>query len=343
MSAARVLKYAAGIVGVLIALGLVALLVLWRSVSGGGGATVSEQNVHDFGTVVQGERVEHAFALPNEGEGELVIAAVTSWIGSVTGVDSVIPPGGSGRIALALETDRAKGPVRGQIRVEFGGDRGGETETFELRGRVVLPLELVPQERVYFFTVVGEAPEKDVELINHLDQPLEITGVVSDNPLFRVRSSMVERGRRFRFTVALDSTAPVGRHDATLTVSTSSEAYPSLEILGRAWVKDIVSTSVAEVSFSRVEFEALDIKTASQRTIRVERHRGSGFRVLRATTDLPFLDTEIEAEEKDQSFLVVLRIMPDEVGRGAFTGTLTIETNDPDFPTLELPIKGEIL
>ncbi len=126
-------------------------------------------------------------------------------------------------------------------------------------------------------------------------------------------------------------------------MSTDSREYPSLDLLAWARVKDVVSTSISELNFSRLDSKSLNMLAVSRRTVLVEKHQGTNFQVLRATTDVPFLGVEIETQEPGQSFLVHVTIVEERADKGVFEGTLVIETNDPEFARLELPIRGDIV
>lgn len=292
-------------------------------------------------TVVQGEPLEHVFAIPNTSASALVIQQVTASPGEVTHVDSVIPPQAAGRIAVRVETRAFLGMLNQAVKVEFAGNR--PPVRFRRQVRVVAPVELAPQDRVYFFTVKGEPAQREVTIINHLQRPLKLLGVTSSNPLFRPDLKTVEAGQRYQLTVVLDSATPVGRHEGTIRVATDVPAHTPLVVEGLALVKNVVNASLEELDYARVEFDALDRTAVAERTVLVEKYRGTDFRVLRAVTDVPFLSVEVAPQKPGESYLVHVRIQQNRAPRGRFQGLLRIQTNDPATRELKLPIHGEIL
>jgi hypothetical protein len=50
-----------------------------------------------------------------------------------------------------------------------------------------------------------------------------------------------------------------------------------------------------------------------------------------------------EPRADGESYLVKVALVPKRAKKGKLTGTLTIETNDPAFPKLVLPIVGTIV
>lgn len=338
MSRAKLIVLAVGAIALVVV--VVGLTSVWARFSGPG--LISRTRTHDFGDVVQGESVERVFVVGNDGASDLKIAEVIPWASTVVSVDSVVPARGEAQIRIRLDTRNLKGALNELVKVQFVG-RDQLPLWLQLRGRVVLPVQLAPADRAYFFTVVGEAPEEELEIINHQDAPLEILGVTSDNPRFRTTFRTVEAGQRYKLTIALDPMTPSGRHEAKISVRTDSRDYPSLEIEGWARVRDIVSTSISRVDFARIRFDDLDLPVVNRKTVLVAKHRGTDFQVRRATTDVSFLDVEVVPQNPGQSFLIHVKIDDRRARRGEIEGTLVIETNDPAFARLELPITGTIL
>ncbi len=332
----------AGLVVIVLAgVAVVAVAVWWKGFAGG--EAVSFTAAHDFGVVVQGEQLEHVFSVRNDKSTDLFVDRVlVTYASEVVSVDSVLPAGGEGRVRLRTDTRRLRGSLKESARIYFT-DPGLDPIWLYLQGRVVLPVEIAPQDRVYFFTVKGEAPEQEILVINHQERPLEILEVTSTNSLFRVESQEIERRNRYRLAVGLDPATPIGRHRSTITVTTDSPDYPSLEIEALAIVEDIVSTSLSRVDFPKIMYDALDMEVVGRKIVLVKKHEGVDFEVVRATTDVPFLTVEVTPDKPGESYLVYVRIVQRRAERGEFEGTLLIETNDPQFPELKLPITGTIV
>jgi len=203
-------------------------------------------------------------------------------------------------------------------------------------------IEILPQDRVYFFGVRGESPPRELLLVSHLDHPLTIRGATTDNPLFRAAVQALEAGRRYRLTVSLDPHVPAGKHEGTLRLATDDPARPELEILLRAALDEPVSATPDRVYFGRVRAADLGEPAAAERQVLVVRHRGSGFRVLGARSDLPFLDLTVVRAE-GESWLLSVRLVRARAVQGELHGTVVVRTNDAQFPELRLPVIGTVL
>jgi hypothetical protein len=73
-----------------------------------------ESTSHDFGKVIDGEKVQHRYSFKNTGKGDLVIAKVQAHCGCTSNewTRDVIPPGGEGFI-LATFDSGGKGDKEG--------------------------------------------------------------------------------------------------------------------------------------------------------------------------------------------------------------------------------------
>ena len=292
-------------------------------------------------TIVQGKPFEHVFVLPNTGRDSLVVRRVIANMGDVTHVDSVIPPASTGRIAVRVDFGQTLGVVNEAVRVDFAGNR--PSARLHVLRRVVAPIEIAPQNDFYFFTAQGEPAQRELSVVNHMDTPVTVRQVMSSNPLFHTTLTPLEAGHRYDLVVSLDTAAPVGRHSGTIRVITDSRDYPTLVAEGHALVKPVVSASLDTVDYVRVEHASLDRDATAERTVLVRKYRGTDFQVVQATTNVPFLTTDVEPDKVGESYFVRVRIRQDRAPRGRFAGTLRIETNDPTTSELTLPIRGEIL
>src|SRR2546422_169680 len=231
-------------------------LLLRQSRSDAGG--MSHATAYDFGEVVQGQPVEHEFAWRNTERTALAVdTVITAYASMLLAADSLVPAGGEGKLRLRLDTRRLLGSVNELVKVRYK-DAARRPVWFLLRGRVVAPIELAPQDRVYFFTFRGEGPDHEILVVNHQDRPLGLLAVRSDNPRFRVRTDTVAAGSRYRLTVSLDPTTPVGRDSARIELRTDSPQYPSLTIPARAFVDDVVSAFPRAVDFGQIAFNSID-------------------------------------------------------------------------------------
>ncbi len=70
-----------------------------------------EKSIHDFGKVIQGERLSYTFKFKNTGKSNLIIANTTASCGCTTSVPPKEPikPGGSGEIVITFDSKNKQG------------------------------------------------------------------------------------------------------------------------------------------------------------------------------------------------------------------------------------------
>jgi hypothetical protein len=64
------------------------------------------QNVHDFGTIIQGEKVSHIYKFKNTGKSDLIVSSVRASCGCTVPTYSKDPvkPGGEGEIEIVFDS-----------------------------------------------------------------------------------------------------------------------------------------------------------------------------------------------------------------------------------------------
>lgn len=203
-------------------------------------------------------------------------------------------------------------------------------------------VEVSPHDRAYFFTVRGSGGEQRLTLTSHAGHPLKLGEAVADSRWFHPRLKPVAPGTRWEVAIALDPATPAGRYEGTVTIATGDPAQPRVEIPVRALVEEVVSAVPAAVYFGTLRTASLGGDLGRKQVI-VTRHRGKGFQVLEAKSDLPFLTLEVAPQESGKSYRIGIALVPAKVPKGKIEGTLTIRTNDPAFPRLTLPVRGTVL
>ncbi|MDR1112880.1 MAG: DUF1573 domain-containing protein [Bacteroidales bacterium] len=78
-----------------------------------------EKTTHDFGPVIQGERVSYTFKFNNTGKSNLIISSTSSTCGCTTSAPPQAPikPGGTGEIKVMFDSKLKNGVVNNQVLV----------------------------------------------------------------------------------------------------------------------------------------------------------------------------------------------------------------------------------
>lgn len=301
----------------------------------------------DFGTVVQGKDLAHTFILRNESKVPTRITRIDGCeFCTLAPFDSVLPAGSERPLPMSISTSQMRGPLGRRLEVALvdSGQQRPRLVYFRVRGRVVYPYEITPDNRIYFFGVEGEPRQDTVLLTNYRDAPLQILNVSSTNPRMKATYTTHDKGRRYRFDVRLDSGVPAGQHRGQIVVRTDSPDLKTFVIHTLARLDPIVDAEPRSVTFATIQLARVARSSMlREKTVLVRKHRGKDFKVVRATVDNPMLDVTVEPITVGESYSVRLELNPRRARKGELKGTLTIETNDPTAPTFRIPITGTLL
>ncbi len=180
-----------------------------------------------MGTAMYGSVVEHDFWVKNEGSATLKIvkASMTSPL-LVTRMPRELAPGGEGFIHFKLDTAALRGPFKGQITV-FLNDPD---------------VEVSPLPAFFVSGLRGKGASASLEIINHEPQPLRIVKIEYPTEGFTTVLETLQPGLRYKLTLTLKPDGPSGRKTKPITVATSSDAQPTLEITANTFLHERVYT-----------------------------------------------------------------------------------------------------
>ena len=74
----------------------------------------------------------------------------------------------------------------------------------------------------------------------------------------------------------------------------------------------------------------------------IYREASSDFQIT-LSSDLPAIGLHYERGAHGDRYQVTISLQSDDLRPGPLAGTLSIETNDPEFQTLNVPVQGIIL
>ena len=98
-----------------------------------------EEGVHDFGEVIQGERVSYSFKFTNTGGSDLVITRVASTCGCTVGYYPTEPikPGQTGEIEASFDSHKRKGYQNKKLTI-LANTEPSATE-IRIKAKVIIP------------------------------------------------------------------------------------------------------------------------------------------------------------------------------------------------------------
>ncbi|MCK6457274.1 MAG: DUF1573 domain-containing protein [Phycisphaerae bacterium] len=198
---------------------------------GEGPQIVFDTPTYEFGRVMSGEPIRHDFWFTNRGNSLLEITAVRPGCGCTTAGqwDQKVEPGKTGKIPILLKTERMNGPIQKTISVTCNVP-GSENVTLWLKGEVWMPIEVKPNFINFGSIADGKEKTQTASIDNKTDEPLELSNVKSDNPMFRVEVKPVKPGQQFELKVSALPPFNMGSNRANISIDTNSSKLAKLTI-----------------------------------------------------------------------------------------------------------------
>lgn len=154
------------------------LSLFWSSgslVAAAGARAEIPQTGHDFGQVWDHQELSHTFIIKNTGDQPLKILEVDPDCAcTVANYDRGIPPGGEGKITLALKPYSVLRKFEKKTRIKLS-DSARADVTLVVKGMAQPSLEILPNHIVRFRGVLKEDLKEQVRFISHLPTHWEIT------------------------------------------------------------------------------------------------------------------------------------------------------------------------
>jgi hypothetical protein len=293
----------------------------------------------EFGEVLSGAVVEHDFAVRNVGSVPTRIEKVSMTTPLlVTQMPREVVPGTEGRIHFKLDTADVSGRFEGTILVNLS-DPAQLQARLSFSGHVIPAIELLPRPAFFVAGQRGQGNRGSIEIVNHESSPLTVE--IGEHPAGRFTTELetLERGQRYRLTLALNPDGPGGRASDTILVRTSSKRVPVLKVNANTFLYERVHAFPDVVDFGTLRQSDVGHVAA---TLMVHQEGGSNFQV-QLSTDVPGMSFRSERGAKGDQYQVEATLSPDKIPVGPMKGSIFINTNDVEFPRVVVPVSGQIV
>jgi hypothetical protein len=298
------------------------------------GAQILEPHTRtlSFGTVVGDASAERPLTVVNRGTSAVRIRNVqlTPPL-SVARMASAIEPGEPAEIVVRLGAPRTPGRYEGTLTVNLEG--GGDPLAVDVNALLVAPIEVLPRTELIAVTERGVPVQASVEIVSNLDRPLELSSGATANERYATALETVEPGRRYRLNLAMSGKGPSGARLDTIALPTGDAEYPLVSVRARTLLRERVYTFPESVDFGR-----LPASGAATSSLMVYQKDGKDFQI-KVTTDVPGLEVRPEKSALyGDRWQIFCSIDPGKVEGGRLEGSLFVETNDPEFARLTIPV-----
>ncbi len=148
----------------------------------------------------------------------------------MTRYDRVIPPGGTGKITIKIDSTAVRGEFEKKA-VVWSDDPERVSIVLYLKGEVKSHISIEPGGYLSLWGVKGRVPGEHIDIINNHEEPLRITGIDNDLPdHIRWNLKEIRAGHVYRLEVE-DISETAGDYTGHLYIRTDNPLKPELTII----------------------------------------------------------------------------------------------------------------
>jgi hypothetical protein len=300
---------------------------------------------HNFGSVIQGEVVEHTFTITNTAPTPMVIQRVDlSHRGMNARFRRDVAPGDEAILTVTWNTSSIVGDVEGQAQVRWSDD-ARPPMTLTLSGSVTPVVEISPLPAAYFSTYQDEGMVRTLTITNRDDVPLHIDRLEPVGTHFSTELSTIDPGQEYELTVTVAPNTELGRFMERVILHTDHPTVPEIEVGVNVLVKADLYVNPERVEFGLIPLAELrrfpERALLMTQTVVLNRRDGP-FEIESATSDVPGLQITQDPTGRSQIFRLDIGIDPALLQPGTLDGQIRLTTSDPQFPEIILPVQGMI-
>jgi Protein of unknown function (DUF1573) len=304
------------------------------------------QPIKDVGSVAKGDKVTQDFEIRNDGDAALEITNVKAACGcTVASYDRTIAPGKIGKVHVVVDTGGFTGPVAKGVTV-FTNDASNPQVELTVRAKIDPYISVKPGFARY--TIVKDEA-KEGTIVQTLwapdGSPMDIVKVDSPWPYLAVSFREAQEGERlpdvkskqWRVETKLSSDAPVGPLAGMITVHTNHAKQKLVEIPVSGFVRPVLAVTPPKADFGQI-----DVKEPQRRVLDVKNFATEPIKVIGVDPPGQGIEAKVEPLEEGREYTVRLTASS-AMAKGPFHGKLTIHTDSPKSPVLEVELVGTVL
>ncbi len=165
-----------------------------------------EMPLHDFGTVTQGEKVDHLFTVKNRGDKPLTINQIRSSCGCTAATLSTktILPGSSGEVRVTFDSSNFTDQVTKTVQLDSNDPRN-PSAVLTMQGKILEIIAVAPHNLNLGSLKRGSRKEVLLTLENRGNRPFTVTSITSSHASIvgTVKGRRVKPGQREEIAVTV--------------------------------------------------------------------------------------------------------------------------------------------
>jgi hypothetical protein len=303
--------------------------------------------VHDAGVVPTGQKIVHDFVIETQGDAALEITAVRPACGcTVAQFDRTIAPGASGKVNAVLDTSTFGGPIAKGITV-LTNDPAKPRLELTVKAEVRPHLLADPGFARFLQPQHSDPGVVEQRVWTKSFDGLEILGVTSPYPFLKVTHKPIADaadrhkdgvGPQHELTFVLDySQAPVGALAEFVVVETNHPQQPEIKIPVSGFIRPLVVVTPAAADFGALVLD----EDGAVGSVILKHYGAKPLEIGAAESTVAGVEVAVEQVEPGHEFRVRVQL-PGDMPKGPFAGTISLSTNNPRHPTVEIPLTGSV-
>lgn len=299
----------------------------------------------DFGTLVTGDVVNHDFVLRNEGNAPLEIEKVQPSCGcTLVDFDHTIPAGGTGKIAVKVDSLRLNGKGGSQLLVTSNDPVNPATEV-KLQYEVKPSIAADPGYARWIY-VQGEPQgtisetfwaldNADFKILS-LDVPSELKATFREAKPEERKADF--KGSQWKVDVVLPPDSPVGAITGVIVLHTDhpKQKRVALPVSGFVRPRQFLSPTSGD-------FGELHLTEPKKAVYLLQNFATDPLVVNKVETTVKGITASVKPLQAGRKFEITLEMDPQAMGPGPFDGKLRVQISDPKNPVIELPLHGQLV
>ncbi len=299
-------------------------------------ATVLEPN-YNFGTVSQGQRVEHEFAVRNDGDADLVIQRVAPSCGCTAAAmsASAIKPGTSEKIKVTFNTAGFYGAKTKTVSVLTNARNQAEL-VLKVQGTIERHV-IVSPERLDFGDIGSDTSqplrtrEFTVEVVEGVDK--QVADVRSVSKFLSVQAQGTQ-GRAQKYSVVLLPGAPRGELRDRVLVEFKNPDHSAINVPVNASVLGDVRLTPSTVSFGIINGDQ-----KIERRVRFENNSAQSVVIQEVKSSHPAVAATVLPVAEGRRSVIVITVDPKKITTDLQT-SLEVTTSHPEEKAIALNVFG---
>lgn len=316
-----------------------AAAIATQPVNNGPAPIINADNIeHDFGDVWAGPEVEHAFTISNRGKAPLLIRSVRVDCGCTSTGDhpKVLEPGQSGKFPFRLKTLNLNGRIAPKKIHIVTNDPVTPELTLRLLGTFKKRIEVSPMGASFGTILTTQPLNRVFKIKNNTDQPLQLQLQPVNSEHFKFELKETEPGKAFDLLVSTVTPYKPGIMNAIALLSTSFPEEKIIRVSATGRVPERLDLYPPTANFMRPA-RSVPGQSSGSVVFWLNNYGASLVNVKQASVDDPAIKTTVENRSPGKNYRIQVDV-PFDAKFPPEGRTLTIETDDPEKPTLKAKI-----